>query len=1674
MATINASSSADIIVPSNDGTTYRGLGGDDTYIISNAASGNITIVDTNGSNKIQLVDGLSVASSKFAADSVQLTLSNGAVITVNGADKFTFDVGGNATAGVSGSSNTYAQLASAMGVASLPTGSTISDGSGGTVSGSSIASGATSYSLSADTNSVAEGSTITYTITANSAATADTTFTYNVAGDTNGGTVDKAGAGDTDSLSGTVTLASGATTATFTVKATGDTTAEGLEGIKVTVFDGDLNAIGSQTALISNNAELETTVQNLTTATDELTGGDGKDTFGGSIATNQLAANGNTIAPGDVISGGDGQDTLKISIAGTHTGGGKTLSAVTLSGVEEIQVNNFETSVNDDTIDMSLMSGVTAVGLTSSSATGDTVFSNVPNIVDINHKSGGGNLTVTYSTALGVTTGTQSQVVNVSGLTSTATLRVDGVENITINGGAVKSTFALTADATNHKSFTFTGATPTTISSALGAKVGTIDASGSTGGVNLTVATTATLVITGGPGNDSINFDSSLNALGADIYDGGEGTDTIALDAPATLTPTAVAGITNVEVLQADSSSATSYDANVIPTITTVRANVAEDGTNVTFKDAPSTVNVEVRGTAGIVVTPAVNTTNDVANVTLATAVGLGVIVAAAGEISLTDYETINFFGGATASDTDNIVSAATKTITVSGPAGFTLGTPSSTVLTKIDATGLTGTAGLTMEGNSGTVLYPQTITGSAVADTLIGGSAADTIHGGGGIDTINGAAGIDTINGDAGADIIDGDGGADILSGGAGNDVFSVDDDADFITLASAEVVDGGDGKDTLTISDADGTTIASTDLHGLKSVEVIKFTGNGTAAITLDDTTFTNNGVSQLQISDTDIDTTLTVTASALTADNSIKVNLNTAASTNDTLVGGKGDDIFTYKSSDSATGFDANDTITGGGGTDTFAITMDDNDIGSTNSYITMTGVTSVEKITLANAGTNDVFITLTDGQFVTTATAVVAGEITAGADWTGSGGLYLNGAAEDDSAMTITGGAGADTLTGGAKADTIHGGGGADIINGGAGIDIQTGGAGADTLNLTDVSDFIGLTSVETFDGGAGTDIINFTEDATTTVAAADLLGLTSVEVINFEGTGANTLTLSDSFFTSNGSATITIQDTNASGAVTVDAAGLSAANVIKYKTNVGADTVDTITGGAGDDTFTFYEDTVSASDIVVGGAGTDTFAIYADGGNLSSLTTTGISKMEVLSLSHGATGRNFPVTLTAGFFQGATGTVSAGTVTGVVTLDASAETLTAMTITTGVGNDTITGGYKADTIKAGTGDDIIDGAGGADIMTGGAGADDFQYNNSPPSGTVADSTSAAPDVITDFLSGTDEFDFTITYAALNSGVTINATTLTAVTSKTAAQDALSGKRLEVVYNTTDELLYINYNEDNLITTQDYTIKVNPGATPTATVASADFNWTITGTASADTITTGAGDDIISGGSGNDTINAGDGTNTVNDSAGNDVVYLSNAGLDTVSVASGSDDIKFTSGTDNVAITTITDITAADTDYFTLASHDSVTGFTTTNDEIVVTGALYTAMASGKTAPGTVQVLGGGADADIDAGGVILANTGEKMAGAHTADFIDIVKVIAMINDVTGSAEAADVEANSVQVVIVGDADLSHHGVYYWKDVDGSATFNNNDQIALLAVIATDATLVSTDVISQSGT
>ena len=120
--TINYSSDNDIIIPTQHNTTYRGLGGDDVYIITRAISdgAKISIVDTEGTNIIQLTEGLSILSSKFASTAFQIILSNNAEITINSSHKNLYEIGGNATTGLIVDQNSYEDFISYFGINSLP------------------------------------------------------------------------------------------------------------------------------------------------------------------------------------------------------------------------------------------------------------------------------------------------------------------------------------------------------------------------------------------------------------------------------------------------------------------------------------------------------------------------------------------------------------------------------------------------------------------------------------------------------------------------------------------------------------------------------------------------------------------------------------------------------------------------------------------------------------------------------------------------------------------------------------------------------------------------------------------------------------------------------------------------------------------------------------------------------------------------------------------------------------------------------------------------------------------------------------------------------------------------------------------------------------------------------------------------------------------------------------------------------------------------------------------------------------------------------------------------------------------------------------------------------------------------------------------------------------------
>ncbi|MDC0246934.1 beta-lactamase family protein [OCS116 cluster bacterium] len=101
--TLNYSYGNDIIVTTSS-DTYRGLSGDDIYIISKGLTPNsdINIIDTDGNNSIQLIDEINLKQIKISNDALQITIANNAKITINGANTFKFELSGNVTNGRKG------------------------------------------------------------------------------------------------------------------------------------------------------------------------------------------------------------------------------------------------------------------------------------------------------------------------------------------------------------------------------------------------------------------------------------------------------------------------------------------------------------------------------------------------------------------------------------------------------------------------------------------------------------------------------------------------------------------------------------------------------------------------------------------------------------------------------------------------------------------------------------------------------------------------------------------------------------------------------------------------------------------------------------------------------------------------------------------------------------------------------------------------------------------------------------------------------------------------------------------------------------------------------------------------------------------------------------------------------------------------------------------------------------------------------------------------------------------------------------------------------------------------------------------------------------------------------------------------------------------------------------
>jgi S-layer protein len=344
-------------------------------------------------------------------------------------------------------------------------------------------------------------------------------------------------------------------------------------------------------------------------------------------------------------------------------------------------------------------------------------------------------------------------------------LDVSGDKALDLTGSALAALQTVTVGGSTSLTLDASGATVTAVNTSGNTGTSTIKLDGSkatyTGGagvdnVTLTSATVSKAIALGA-GNDSIKLAAGTTAITGSI-DGGDGTDTLAMDAADAATASAgltfetkISGFEKLS-LGANAAAATvdlanmddiSYVISAGNTAALTLNNMANAGTLELTAAGTTQVNVNLVDATG---------TADSLNVItkLSTAgINYGTVAAAGVEsIALTVTDTSTKAGIQTA--TLALADTALKTVTVTGNANLTL-TTDSLVLTSVNGSAMSGALTATTNG-----AVAETITGGSGKDVLTAhvGSVADVLIGGAGDDTLTGNAGLSTLTGGAGNDL--------------------------------------------------------------------------------------------------------------------------------------------------------------------------------------------------------------------------------------------------------------------------------------------------------------------------------------------------------------------------------------------------------------------------------------------------------------------------------------------------------------------------------------------------------------------------------------------------------------------------------------------------------------------------------------------------------------------------------------------------------------------------------------------------------------------------------------------------------------------------------------------------------------------------------------------------------
>ncbi len=460
------------------------------------------------------------------------------------------------------------------------------------------------------------------------------------------------------------------------------------------------------------------------------------------------------------------------------------------------------------------------------------------------------------------------------------------------------------------------------------------------------------------------------------------------------------------------------------------------------------------------------------------------------------------------------------------------------------------------------------------------------------------------------------------------------------------------------------------------------------------------------------------------------------------------------------------------------------------------------------------------------------------------------LLIGGAGDD----TLGGGRGSDTLDGGDGQDRLNGGDGSNSLTGGAGNDVLDGSGGNDTVNGGTGNDVIAggddndlliqqdWFGTDRFDGGRGTDTLDYSGAATDAVALPDgsppeasvhvsLVTGTVVKYLDGVASATDTIRNVDLFIVT------AFNDT-------LD--GNSGANMLEGRLGN-----DLLNGGDGDDTlngdfganFLNQNDTVGGDDTLNGGAGNDSLSGGAGNDYFVQDSAYGGDKIDggigidTVDYSHSDING-----IAANLASGKVAKYANGYQKGVDTLR-NIETLIATDF-----NDTLTGGGANALLLAGAGDDhfamLV--AAGNDTLDGGSGLNTMEYS-SAPSGAA---------VLIDFQAGT--------VSKYQNDRLIGVDVYTNIASVTASGGA------------------------DTLTGSDKNDILNGGA----------GNDVLNGGDGNDVLNGGAGNDVLNGGDGNDVLNGGTGNDALNGGNGDDrFIQTSAAAVTTIDGAVGSDTLDY---------------------------------------------------------------------------------------------------------------------------------------------------------------------------------